>query len=102
MKKWLPKIHTKYTLISMNKSFYHAAHSNRCSVPAPSVGFGAGEWMAIAGRSSGEGGDRRGRSAAGPGQNITSVGSEQLTVNGNRPLSPLTCQLVTRGHTCLG
>ena len=52
----------------MTKSFYHLARSGRCSVPAPSIAFGAGGWMAIAGQLRGKGRDRVG--AAEPEKNI--------------------------------
>ena len=49
------------------KSFYDSARGIRCRVPAPSVSFGVGAWMVIARQYFvGEGGEHRGRSAAGP------------------------------------
>ena len=56
----------------MTKSFYHLARSGRCSVPAPSIAFGAGGWLAIAGQLRGKGRDRVG--AAEPEESIWDAG----------------------------
>jgi hypothetical protein len=50
------------------KRNYHNARSNRCSVPAPSVCSGVGEWMVIAGQLLGKGSDHG--AAAEPGESI--------------------------------
>jgi hypothetical protein len=72
-------------LISVMKSSYDYGHSDRCSGPASSVRFGAGEWMAIVRQYLGKGDDCRGRSTAGPDQSIVSferVASSEWRVGG--------------------
>ncbi len=60
-------------LKSVIKSSYYLAPQDRCSVPAPSIAFRAGGWLAIAGQLRGKGRDRVG--AAEPGENIGVVAS---------------------------
>ena len=55
----------------MIKSSYYLA-LGRCSVPAPSIAFRAGGWLAIAGQLRGKGRDRV--SAAEPEENILVTG----------------------------
>src|SRR5438067_4672242 len=55
-------------LKSVIKSVYPLAPSDRCFVPAPSIAFRAGGWLAIAGQLRGKGRDRV--SAAEPEENI--------------------------------
>lgn len=57
----------------MTKSFYDARA--KCSVPAPSLFFSAGEWMTIVGQYPGKGNDRRG-SAAGSEESIGRKGAQ--------------------------
>jgi hypothetical protein len=54
-------------LKSVIKSSYYLAPLDRCSVPAPSIAFRVGGWLAIAGQLRGKGRDRVG--AAEPGEN---------------------------------
>jgi len=56
----------------MTKSLYTNARSNRCSVPAPSVCSGAGEWMVIARQPLGKGSDQG--AAAESGESINAGG----------------------------
>jgi len=55
-------------LKSVIKMIYPYQSSDRCSVPAPSIAFRAGGWLAIAGQLRGKGRDRV--SAAEPEENI--------------------------------
>ena len=54
-------------LKSVIKSSYYLAPLDRCSVPAPSIAFRVGGWLALAGQLRGKGRDRVG--AAEPGEN---------------------------------
>jgi hypothetical protein len=64
----------------MIKSIYHYQSSDTCSVPAPSIAFRAGGWLAIAGQLRGKGRDRV--SAAEPEENmvVEGVGSREWGV----------------------
>ena len=55
-------------LKSVIKTSYYLAPLDRCSVPAPSIAFRVGGWLAIVGQLRGKGRDRVG--AAEPGENI--------------------------------
>jgi hypothetical protein len=59
-------------LKSVIKSIYPYQSSDWCSVPAPSIAFRAGGWLAIAGQLRGKGRDRV--SAAEPEENIVVEG----------------------------
>jgi hypothetical protein len=99
-------------LKSVIKSIYPYQSSDTCSVPAPSIAFRAGGWLAIAGQLRGKGRDRV--SAAEPEENIVvrGVGSREWGV-GESIRTPLTFKLLrlgfhpphptphTRRQTCL-
>jgi len=79
----------------MINSSYYLATSDRCSVPAPSIAFCAGGWLAIAGQLRGKGRDRVG--AAEPEESVLAgVGCRESGVGGEavflqlaaRPTSP--------------
>jgi hypothetical protein len=66
-------------LKSVIKSIYPYESSDWCSVPAPSIAFRAGGWLAIAGQLRGKGRDRV--SAAEPEENMVGgVGSREWGV----------------------
>src|SRR4051794_5156193 len=66
-------------LKSVIKSIYPYPSSDSCSVPAPSIAFRAGGWLAIAGQLRGKGRDRVG--AAEPEENVIGgVGSREWGV----------------------
>jgi hypothetical protein len=60
----------------MTKSFYDARA--RCSVPAPSLFFSAGEWMTIVAQYPGKGNDRPG-SAAGSEESVSLSTSQEVS-----------------------
>src|SRR3954465_7068034 len=62
-------------LKSVIKSIYPYPSSDSCSVPAPSIAFRAGGWLAIAGQLRGKGRDRVG--AAEPEENMVRVGGRE-------------------------
>ena len=59
----------------MINSSYHLATSDRCSVPAPSIAFCAGGWLAIAGQLRGKGRDRVGAAEPEESAAVWGVGS---------------------------
>src|SRR5947209_3335418 len=65
-------------LKSVIKSIYPYQSSDTCSVPAPSIAFRAGGWLAIVGQLRGKGRDRV--SAAEPEENMVGVGSREWGV----------------------
>src|SRR3954463_6767836 len=66
-------------LKSVIKSVYPLAPLDRCSVPAPSIAYCAGGWLAIVGQLRGKGRDRVG--AAEPEENVIGgVGSREWGV----------------------
>src|SRR5438445_12045152 len=80
-------------LKSVIKSSYPYQSSDWCSVPAPSIAFRAGGWLAIAGQLRGKGRDRV--SAAEPEENIWGVGSGGWGVGDANPAFS-TCDSLTR------
>src|SRR3954447_17629348 len=69
------------------KSIYPYQSSDTCSVPAPSIAFRAGGWLAIAGQLRGKGRDRV--SAAEPEENMVGVGSREWGVGVSSLLDPI-------------
>src|SRR5437764_3261529 len=70
-------------LKSVIKLIYPYQSSDTCSVPAPSIAFRAGGWLAIVGQLRGKGRDRV--SAAEPEENMLGVGGREWGVGASIP-----------------
>ncbi len=80
-------------LKSVIKSIYPYQSSDTCSVPAPSIAYRAGGWLAIAGQLRGKGRDRV--SAAEPEEStVMGVGSREWGVATSTPI-PAACSSLT-------
>src|SRR5437763_14387661 len=76
----------------MTKSFYDTRA--RCSVPAPSLFFSAGEWMTIVGQYPGKGNDRPG-SSAGSEEGISARFASEFKIQNSK------CKMVRRRQFCI-